>query len=174
MPHRFPALLASPVPRAGRLWLTGARLFDGTGSPVRDGAAVLVEDGAIRRIASGPEPCPDGARLLEVRQRTLMPGLIDAHSHAAGRVPETLRGAEQALPGIAGHFLQAELRAYLRQGVTTVRVTGSQGQRPQEARQAMRYGAFRQDHLGYRAGRPFLRRYVPRGRRAGRHAPGGP
>ena len=147
MTHRFPALLASPAPGTGRLWLTGARMFDGTGGPVRDRAAVLVEDGVIRRIASESEPCPDGARVLDVRQRMLMPGLIDAHSHAAGRVVETLRGAEQALPGTAGHFLQAELRAYLRQGVTTVRVTGSQGQRPQEARQAMRYGAFRGPRL---------------------------
>ena len=72
-----------------------------------------------------------------------MPGLIDAHLHTAGRMPATLRGAEAELPGTAGHFLQTELREYLRGGVTTIRITGSQGQRPQEARQAMRYGAFR-------------------------------
>jgi len=143
VPHRFPALIAAPPSGQGRLWLTGARLFDGTGSPVSDGAAVLVEDGVIRRVASTKEPCPDGARLLDLQRRMLMPGLTDAHSHAAGHVPEALRGAEQALPGTAGHFLQAELREYLRLGVTTIRVTGSQGQRPQEARQAMRYGAFR-------------------------------
>jgi imidazolonepropionase-like amidohydrolase len=47
------------------------------------------------------------------------------------------------LPGTAGHFLQAELRDYLRRGVTTIRITGSQGLAPQAARQAMRYGAFR-------------------------------
>jgi len=28
--HRFPALIAAPAPAQGRLWLTGARLFDGT------------------------------------------------------------------------------------------------------------------------------------------------
>jgi len=143
MPHRFPALIAAPEPLAGRLWLAGARLFDGAGGPVRDEAAVLVEDGVIQRVGHASEPCPDGARVLDLRGRTLMPGLTDAHTHAAGRVPDILRGAEQALPGIAAHFLQAELREYLRQGVTTLRVTGSQSQRPQEARQAMRYGAFR-------------------------------
>jgi imidazolonepropionase-like amidohydrolase len=147
MPHRFPALIAAPAPGRGRLWLTGARLFDGTGAPVRDSAAVLVEDGIIRRVADAREPCPDGARLLDVGQRVLMPGLIDAHTHAAGRVPGVLRGAEAPLPGTAAHFLQAELRDYLRLGVTTIRVTGSQGLRPQEARQAMRYGAFRGPRL---------------------------
>ena len=143
MPHRFPALIADPPRGESRLWLTGARLFDGTGGPVRGGAAVLIEDGVIRRVGDASEPCPAGAQPLDLRQRMLMPGLIDAHTHAAGRAPATLRGAEQALAGTAAHFLQAELREYLRQGVTTIRVTGSQGQRPQEARQAMRYGAFR-------------------------------
>jgi imidazolonepropionase-like amidohydrolase len=143
VPHRFPALIAAPAPRPGRLWLTGARLLDGTGGPVRDGAAVLIEDGVIARVTSASEPCPDGARELDLGQRTLMPGLIDAHTHAAGHVPATLRGAEEELPGTAAHFLQAELREYLRLGVTTIRITGSQGLRPQEARQAMRYGAFR-------------------------------
>ncbi|MGH3289775.1 MAG: amidohydrolase family protein, partial [Streptosporangiaceae bacterium] len=39
------------------------------------------------------------------------------------------------------------LRDYLRFGVTTIRVTGSQGLLPQQARQAMRYGAFRGPRL---------------------------
>jgi imidazolonepropionase-like amidohydrolase len=43
--------------------------------------------------------------------------------------------------------MQAELRDYLRFGVTTIRVTGSQGLLPQQARQAMRYGAFRGPRL---------------------------
>src|SRR5215831_5399169 len=144
MAHRFPALIADPAPAEGRLWLTGARLFDGTGAPVREGAAVLVEDGIIRQVGDASQPCPDGARELDVGQRTLMPGLIDAHTHASGRIPQVLRGAEEVLPGTPAHFLQAELRAYLRHGVTTIRVTGSSlGLAPQEARQAMRYGAFR-------------------------------
>ena len=143
MAHRFPALIAAPAAAPGRLWLTGARLLDGTGGPVREEAAVLIEDGVIRRVGRAAEPCPDGAALLDLGQRMLMPGLIDAHTHLAGRVPATLRGAEEALPGTAAHFLQAGLRDCLRRGITTIRITGSQGQRPQEARQAMRYGAFR-------------------------------
>jgi imidazolonepropionase-like amidohydrolase len=140
--HRFPALIAAPAAGQGRLWLTGARLFDGTGAPLREHAAVLVEDGIIGRVADAAEPCPDGARPVELGQRVLMPGLTDAHTHASGRVPSVAKGAEEPLPGIAAHFLQAELRDYLRYGVTTIRVVGSQGLLPQQARQAMRYGAF--------------------------------
>src|SRR6266567_2396181 len=145
--HRFPALIAAPPPAGGRLWLTGARLFDGTGAPLRENTAILVEDGVIRRVADDRERCPDGARPVDLGQRTLMPGLTDAHTHASGRVPKTAKGAEEPLPGIADHFLQAELRDYLRFGVTTIRVCGSQGLMPQTARQAMRYGAFRGPRL---------------------------
>ena len=35
MAHRFPALIAAPPAGQERLWLTGARLFDGTGAPLR-------------------------------------------------------------------------------------------------------------------------------------------
>jgi imidazolonepropionase-like amidohydrolase len=145
--HRFPALIAAPAPAQGRLWLTGARLFDGTGTPLRENTAILVEDGVIRRVADAREACPDGARPVDVGQRVIMPGLTDAHTHASGRVPRTAKGAEEPLPGIAAHFLQAELRDYLRFGVTTIRVCGSQGLMPQQARQAMRYGAFRGPRL---------------------------
>ena len=147
MAHRFPALIAAPAAAQGRLWLTRARLFDGTGAPLRDNTAILVEDGIIRRVTDAREPCPDGARLVDVCERVLMPGLTDAHTHASGRVPKVAKGAEEPLPGVAAHFLQAELRDYLRFGVTTIRVCGSQGEAPQQARQAMRYGAFRGPRL---------------------------
>ncbi len=147
MAHRFPALIAAPPVGRGRLWLTGARLFDGTGAPLREKAAVLVEDGIIRRVTGAAEPCPDGARALDVGQRVLMPGLTDAHTHISGTIPTVLKGAEEPLPGVDAHFMQAELRDYLRLGVTTIRVVGSQGLLPQQARQAMRYGAFRGPRL---------------------------
>ncbi len=147
MTHRFPALIAAPPPAQGRLWLTGARLFDGSGAPLRENTAILVEDGVIRRVADDREACPEGARPVDLGRRVLMPGLTDAHTHASGRVPKTAKGAEGPLPGVAAHFLQAELRDYLRFGVTTIRVCGSQGLMPQTARQAMRYGAFRGPRL---------------------------
>ena len=144
MSHRFPALIAAPPAAAEQLYLTGARLLDGTGGPAADDASVLVADGLIKEIGG---PCPPGARIVDLDGRTLMPGLIDAHTHASGEVPKTAKGAEAPLPGVAAHFFQAELRAYLTQGVTTIRVCGSQGIMPQEARQAMRYGAFRGPRL---------------------------
>src|SRR5258707_3785880 len=98
VPHRFPALIADPPRGQGRLWLTGARVFDGTGGPVRDGMAVLVEDGVIPRVASASEPCPDGARPLDVQRRTVIPGLVETHTQILNGYPPPLPGAETLLP----------------------------------------------------------------------------
>ena len=147
VPHRHPSLLAAPAPAPGRLWLTGARLFDGTGAPVRDAAAVLVSNGAIERVGAAGEPVPEGARVLDLGGRTIIPGLINIHVHVQGHEPRREHGAEALLAGTSAHFLQSRLRDTLRMGVTTLRNVGSQSLQPQEARQAMRYGAFRGPRL---------------------------
>jgi imidazolonepropionase-like amidohydrolase len=147
VPHRDLSLLADPPRASGRLWLTNARVFDGTGAPVIEAAGVLVNDGLIERVGSAGDVVPDGARVVDVGGRTLLPGLINLHVHAQAPGLHAAHGAEPILPGAAAHFLQAGLRDMLAMGVTTVRNVGGQGFEPQEARQAMRYGAFRGPRL---------------------------
>jgi imidazolonepropionase-like amidohydrolase len=63
--------------------LEGARLIDGTGRPVRDNAALVIEGDRITAVGTaGKLRRPKGARVIDVRGRTIMPGLISAHSHA--------------------------------------------------------------------------------------------
>jgi imidazolonepropionase-like amidohydrolase len=102
---------------------------------------VLVESGRIARIGGS---APADARAIDLKGRTLMPGLIDSHSHVGGAfvTPSPRKGAEQLLPGTTAHVLAAELRSALRMGITTIRDVGSIGDAVVEARQAMRYGAF--------------------------------
>jgi imidazolonepropionase-like amidohydrolase len=147
VPARLPSLLAAPNAAEGRLWLTGARLFDGTGAAVREAAGVLVEDGRIARVGAASDAAPDGARVIDVGGRTLLPGLVDAHVHVKFEGPATAPGAEPPWPGTAKHFVGAGLREMLRMGFTTVRDVGSYGDDVVEARQAMRYGAFRGPRL---------------------------
>ena len=147
MPARLPSLLSAPPAADGRLWLTNARLFDGTSRPVRDGASVLVQDGAIERVGDASDAPPEGAVTIDLAGRTLMPGLIDAHAHAKGRVPSPAEGQEPVWPGTAAHFLAADLREVLRMGITTMRDVGSFDDLVVAARQAMRYGAFRGPRL---------------------------
>jgi imidazolonepropionase-like amidohydrolase len=143
VPQRLPALLADPPVGRERLWLTNGRLFDGSGAALRDGVAVLLEDGKIGRIAESSEQAPEGARVVDLEGRTLLPGLIDAHAHVYGQPPEPQHGAEPLLPGTRSHFLASDLGEMLRMGFTTVRDVGSYGDAVFEVRQAARYGAFR-------------------------------
>jgi imidazolonepropionase-like amidohydrolase len=145
VPHRFPALIADPLPADRRLWLANGRLLDGTGAPPQGRACVLVGAGRIVRVADAGESPPEGASVVDLEGRTVLPGLVDAHAHVGGAFaqPEPLQGAEPLLPGTAGHLVAAELQEALRMGITTVRDVGSIGDTVVEARQAMRYGAFR-------------------------------
>jgi imidazolonepropionase-like amidohydrolase len=114
---------------------------------VRDGAAVLVTHGVIERVGDVGDAVPEAARVVDLGGRTLVPGLINLHMHTQAAELEIQHGAEPILPGVGAHFLQAGLRETLARGITTVRNVGGQGTEPQEARQAMRYGAFRGPRL---------------------------
>jgi imidazolonepropionase-like amidohydrolase len=144
VPARLPALLAAPAAGATPLWLTNARLLDGTGAGPRERASVLVRDGRIESV--GGEP-PDDAVTVDLEGRTLMPGLVDAHAHVRVKLPAPAAGAEPLLRGTAAHVVAAHLAEALRRGITTVRDVGSHGSIVVEARQAMRLGAFRGPRL---------------------------
>ena len=144
MEVQLPALLFSHHDRPERpVWLTNARLFDGTSTPVRDRAGILIEDGRITRVGASDDGAPEGVTTIDLGGRTLMPGLINGHLHAIGAVPDLGFGVQPVLPGTLGHALGAKLREFLTYGVTTVRDMGTYGDQVMETRQAMRYGAFR-------------------------------
>ena len=148
MPARRPSLLAAPPPRPGRLWLTDARLLDGTGAPPREASAVLVQDGTISAVGSSGDAPPEDAQVVALGGRTLMPGLTDAHTHVLGQSqPEPAHGAEPLRGEAVAHFIAADLRAALRMGITTIRDVGSFDDHVLAARQAMRYGATRGPRL---------------------------
>ena len=113
---RLPALLADPPTGGTRIWLDNARLVDGMGAVPRERAAVLVEAWRIARVADAGEAPPDGAVVLDLGGRTLLPGLIDAHAHVGVSfpMPAPANGAEPL-----ARVLAAELREVLRMGITT-------------------------------------------------------
>lgn len=61
------------------------RIFDGTGSTLSAPSNVLVRGNKIHQISTAPIPVDRRAdtRIIQGGGRTLMPGLIDAHWHAA-------------------------------------------------------------------------------------------
>jgi imidazolonepropionase-like amidohydrolase len=106
--------------------LTGATLIDGTGAaPVAD--AVIVIDGE-RIAAAGPRQglsWPGDADIVDVRGKTIIPGLIDAHDHMASRgyALATRFGLDE--PASTAHLRTARaLAEALGMGYTTIRDGG--------------------------------------------------
>jgi imidazolonepropionase-like amidohydrolase len=95
---------AKPI-AAGRLALTGATLIDGNGGPVVTNATVVVEHGRIVAAGGVGTPIPAGTRRIDVRGKTIVPGLWDSHAHL--------------------HQIEW-VPVYLAAGVTTVRDMGNE------------------------------------------------
>jgi len=111
--------------------ITAARLLDGTGSaPVRQ-AALLVEDGRIVKLGPATEVrVPDGAAAdrKDYGDATILPGLVDAHTHLVAPGDGTL-GDDIAKEDDDFLLLQAakNARTLLHSGVTTLRENGAKG-----------------------------------------------
>lgn len=75
------------------LAFTGARILPVIGEPIASGALVI-RGGQI--VAVGPldsTPIPDGARRIDLAGKTVLPGLVDTHSHIGG-----MGGADGSAP----------------------------------------------------------------------------
>src|SRR5271170_2329141 len=66
--------------RMGSYLFTGGRFLDPRLDELRDGIEILVEDTLIKEVSDCPIAAPNANR-IDIGNRTLMPGLIDAHIH---------------------------------------------------------------------------------------------
>ncbi|MQA79689.1 MAG: amidohydrolase family protein [Streptosporangiales bacterium] len=116
--------MTTTTPRATRIVLRAARLFDGvTGALVPD-PLVLIDGSRICAVDSGVRP-PADAAVLDLPGATLLPGLIDTHVHLAfDASAEPVRRLGERTPDEALAAMTAAARAAARGGVTTVRDLG--------------------------------------------------
>ena len=105
-----------------RLLFTHARIFDGTNAECPEGMNVLVADGRIQEVSAKPIAAA-GARAIDVAGRTLMPGLIDAHTHAYASDVSLQRIEALGAPYRTAHGVRM-LGHALDYGFTTVRDAG--------------------------------------------------
>lgn len=116
----------------GSFVLVGGRLFDGTGKPARP-ATIVVQGKTITAILNaGEQNWPKDAIVYDVTGKTVMPGLIDLHTHLTFLNAEdgsiysaaNMSGAESIMRGVK------RMTTYLESGVTSVRDVASHGDAP--------------------------------------------
>lgn len=118
-------LLATTPAAAEIVYIEAGRLIDGVSSDVRTGQCITVEGEHIKAVG----PCgkaPDGATIVDWSGYTVLPGLIDLHTHLADlgqsadlAAPIKASPAETALVGARN------ARVTLGAGFTSVRDVGA-------------------------------------------------
>ena len=107
--------------------LSHIRVIDGTGQPARDDQTLIIRDGVIAAIGDAiSTPIPPGAKVLELPDHSVMPGLVGMHDHMFYPQPVNLAG--QRVRGALQFEQQSSFtfpRLYLAAGVTSLRTTAS-------------------------------------------------
>jgi imidazolonepropionase-like amidohydrolase len=76
----LPTAADVPAPAAGPVAFKGARLLTAVG-PAIDNGVLVIDKGKIVAVGSADVPIPDGAKVIDVSGKTIIPGLVDTHSH---------------------------------------------------------------------------------------------
>ena len=63
----------------------GGRIIDGTGKVI-DNGTVVISGGKITAVGPASTAVPAGATRVDVKGKTLLPGLINAHGHVGNTV----------------------------------------------------------------------------------------
>ncbi|WP_347341142.1 hypothetical protein [Sphingomonas sp. TREG-RG-20F-R18-01] len=74
------ALLAGTAANAETFAIQAGHVIVDAARPARGASTVVVTDGRIARIEDGAT-APAGATVVDLRDKTVMPGLIDVHVH---------------------------------------------------------------------------------------------
>jgi len=112
--------------------LTHVRIVDGTGASAVDDATILVEGRTIKALGRSDVNIPTGAKVIDAKGKTAIPGLADMHVHLLG-------GWDGEHTDILGY--QNYLNSLLFSGVTTVLDTGNVPPLILQLREAVASGA---------------------------------
>src|SRR5262249_17314519 len=121
-------VLADPAPPPEQtIVLKAAHVFDATGTALRDGAVVIVKGAKIVSVGNGATP--DGAKVIDFGDATILPGFIDAHVHLTDEMTKDYyHGFYDSLmrfPAEQAHYAGVYAERTLNAGFTTVRNVGA-------------------------------------------------
>jgi imidazolonepropionase-like amidohydrolase len=132
----FPSSLPfgqTPKPAPQVIVIRAGRLFDSEKGVFLPARTIVVKDNLIEAVGENL-PVPAGARVIDLSRYTVLPGLIDAHTHllyledpSAGLATEGIKAL--TIEGTTLRALRgaARGRTFLNAGITTVRDLGNSG-----------------------------------------------
>jgi imidazolonepropionase-like amidohydrolase len=124
----------APPASAERIVLKAGRLLDPESGTVSANRSIVVDDGRIVEVGGAAA----GARIIDLSDLTVLPGLFDCHTHLCANVPARARTVDEMLRDVMTYTSQvptafralqgaAAARSMLESGFTTVRDLGNGG-----------------------------------------------
>ena len=113
---------------SSQVWIHAGRVIAIPGEAPRGATTIVVQDGRIAAIHDGFRPAPAGVKVLDLKARTVLPGLIDSHTHlSSDRAGNEGIAASvtDSLP-LSSYETQWNGMKTLRAGFTTVRNLGDE------------------------------------------------
>jgi len=129
----FATAQSQPQP-SGEIILKAAKILDVRKGAYVENAAVWIEGERIKEVGRGADVqarAPKDAKVIDLGRATLLPGLIDCHTHIMARIPDSddgyivnLATKSQAFRALEGAY---NARITLEAGYTTIRDVESEG-----------------------------------------------
>jgi imidazolonepropionase-like amidohydrolase len=122
------ALCVGGATRAETIYLTAAHMVDPASGKLIDAPAVVIKDDRVLAVGTAAAlAAPAGARHIDLGGETILPGLIDMHTHITGRADAhgyaalAISTPASAITGVANAYKT------LQAGFTTLRNVGAGG-----------------------------------------------
>src|SRR5450756_2516122 len=124
-PRSLGAAEKTPAPGPPVMVLVKAgALVDVAAGTVKKGQAILIENGVIKEV--GPNlVAPAGTRIVDLSAKTVLPGLIDVHTHITSQPEDYYADRFRRSPIDVAVTAHVYAKRTLEAGFTTLRVVGA-------------------------------------------------